>query len=64
MYIIYRVDNDDGEIIETSIGVINGDERAAIEWISKNNIEIEKVVDGVPFPRIRQRYIKELKLVE
>ena len=37
MYIIYRVDNDDGNIVRTPIGVVNGDESVAVRWMSKNN---------------------------
>lgn len=55
MYIIYRADNNDGDIIEMPIGVVNGDESAALEWISQNNIKPEKMVAGVPFPRLRQQ---------
>ena len=61
MYIIYRIDNDDGEIIESIIGVINGDENVAIEWMSKNSLQTKEVINGIPLPLLRCRYIKELK---
>ena len=60
MYIIYRVDNDDGDIVRTPIGVVNGDESVAVRWMSKNNITPEKFVAGMPFPHFEQRHIEEL----
>ena len=62
MYIIYRIDNDDGDIVKTPIGVVNGDESVAVRWMSENNIAPEKFVAGMPFPHFKQQYIRELKI--
>lgn len=64
MYIIYRVDNDDDEISKTPIGVVNGDESTALEWIRKNNFPIYNSMigqNGIPYPRYECRYIAELE---
>ena len=61
MYILYRVDNDNGNITETPIGVVNGDEAKAYEWIDKNKHLIENAVKKEMYPYYKPKFIKELK---
>lgn len=47
---------------KTPIGVVNGDESTALEWIRKNNFPIYNSMigqNGIPYPRYECRYIAE-----
>lgn len=60
MYIIKKVDFDT-EVYEEIIGVINGDDADAVNWIARNEkFENEIIKNGVRYPYLKREFIKEL----
>lgn len=61
MYVIYRVDIEDGELSKIPVGVINGDEAKAVNWMANHSLEEERTVNSIPYPHLQKEYVKELE---
>lgn len=60
MYIIKKVDFDT-EVYEETIGVIDGDDSAAVNWIARNDKFENKIIrNGVRYPYLKREFIKAL----
>lgn len=70
MYLIYKVifDTTEKELesarCREAVGVINGDESAALHWMAHHRLDLGKQYqgdDGIVYPYYDKEYVKELK---
>ncbi len=60
MYLIKKV-GFDTEVYEETIGVVDGDDSVAVNWIARNDkFENQIIKNGVRYPYLKREFIKEL----